>query len=228
MKTILLLHGAIGAKDQLAEIGDALKDIYDVHLLSFSGHGGEPYSNNPFSITEFAQDVLNYMLENSIEQTDIFGYSMGGYVGMYLAKHYPAKIGKLITLATKYHWDEAVAAKEAMMLDADKIAAKVPAFAEALAKRHAPNDWKEVLERTKEMLTKMGANNPLKQEDYAAIQHEVLVLLGDRDKMITLDETYRVYQSLPNAQMAMLALTGHPIEQTDTKHLAYMIKRFIA
>src|SRR6478672_5186908 len=104
MQHLLLLHGAIGAKDQLQPLANALKDKYTLHTINFSGHGGEAFPNEPFSMELFANDVLHYMQQNNIEQVNIFGYSMGGYVAMYLAKHHPQKINKLITLATKFHW----------------------------------------------------------------------------------------------------------------------------
>jgi esterase/lipase len=50
MKDILLLHGAIGAKDQLQPLADALKDRYIVHTLNFSGHGGEAFAKEDISI----------------------------------------------------------------------------------------------------------------------------------------------------------------------------------
>jgi pimeloyl-ACP methyl ester carboxylesterase len=226
MKTLLLLHGAIGAQDQLQPLKELLSAHYNVQTLSFSGHGGNAFSEDGFSIARFSVDVLNYLNDNKIEQADVFGYSMGGYVAMYLAKQHPARVGRIITLATKFHWDEPTAQKECGMLDAEKIAAKVPAFAAALAQRHSPNDWKELMNRTKDMLIAMGNDNPLKLEDYKAIENPSLIMLGDRDKMITLDETLAVYKTLPNAQMAMLPDTQHPIEQVDVQHLAYMIQRF--
>lgn len=226
MKTLLLLHGAIGAQDQLQPLKALLSAQYNVHTLSFSGHGGNAFPEGDFSIARFSIDVLNYLNDNDIAQCDVFGYSMGGYVAMYLAKQQPERVGRIITLATKFHWDEPTAQKECGMLDANKIEAKVPAFAAALAKRHAPNNWKEVLNRTKDMLLAMGKDNPLKVEDYATITNPSLIMLGDRDKMITLEETLAVYKALPNAQMAMLPDTQHPIEQVDAQHLAYMIQRF--
>lgn len=227
MKTLLLLHGAIGAQDQLQPLKELLSAHYNVHTLSLSWHGGNAFPEDDFSIARFSVDVLNYLNNNNIQQCDVFGYSMGGYVAMYLAKQQPERIGRIVTLATKFHWDEPTAQKECGMLDADKIEAKVPAFAAALAKRHAPNNWKEVLNRTKDMLMAMGKDNPLKAEDYATITNPSLIMLGDRDKMITLEETLAVYKALPNAQMAMLPDTQHPIEQVDAQHLAYMIQRFV-
>lgn len=227
MQTLLILHGAIGASDQLIPIAEALSDTYKVHTLDFSGHGGKPYATEPFSIQLFAADVLAYMEAEQLEKVSIFGYSMGGYVGMYLAKHHPEQVDKIVTLATKFHWDEETAAKEIKMLNADKIAAKVPAFAATLEKRHAPNDWKEVLQRTADMLIAMGKDNPLRMEAYSGIEHPAMILIGDRDKMITLEETVNVYRALPNAQMGMLPHTHHPIEQVNKEYLLYYIRQFI-
>jgi pimeloyl-ACP methyl ester carboxylesterase len=227
MQNLILLHGAIGASDQLTELAARLSDSYSVFTLDFSGHGGRSFPEGAFSIEHFAGNVLNFMDEKSIETTSIFGYSMGGYVGMYLAKHHPRRISKLVTLATKFYWDEATAAGEVKMLDADKIQAKVPAFAKALEARHAPNDWKEVLQNTANMLHALGQRNCLELEDYREISTPCLVMLGDRDKMITLQETIDVSKTLPNAGVAMLPNTSHPIEQVNPDTLSFFIKSFV-
>ena len=67
----------------------------------------------------------------------------------------------------------------------------------------------------------------LQFQDYAAINIPVLLLLGDRDKMITLEETIAVFNQLPNAQMAMLPGTPHPIEQVDISLLSFLIEKFL-
>ena len=76
-------------------------------------------------------------------------------------------------------------------------------------------------------MLELGQHNPLKPEDYATIATPALVLLGDRDKMVSLDETLAVYRALPNARMGMLPGTPHPIEQVSTGMLAFFIKDFI-
>lgn len=227
MENLIILHGAIGAADQLAGLSQLLEAGYNVHTVNFSGHGGVAMPKAPFSIKLFAEDVLKEMDENGITTASFFGYSMGGYVAMYLAKYYPERVHKIITLATKFHWDEETAQREVKMLDAEKIAQKLPDFAAALEKRHAPNDWKQVLNNTKEMLISLGADNPLKEADYTTITQPALVLLGDRDKMVSLDETVAVYKVLPNAQLGILPATPHPIEQVDKELLSYHISRFI-
>ena len=228
MHPLLIFHGAIGAKDQMQALADALKENCIVHTLNFSGHGGEPFPDKDFSIPLFAGEVLNYLQQNKIERVNIFGYSMGGYVAMFLAKHHPELVGRIITLATKFYWDEAVAAKEVKMLDAEIILQKVPEFAEQLRVRHLPNDWKMVLDKTKEMLLQLGQQNTLQLTDYKNILADCLLLLGDKDKMVTVDETIAVQKALPNADFKLLPGTPHPIEQVDTTMLASVITDFLS
>lgn len=226
MHHLLLLHGAIGAADQFQPIATALEKDYNIHTLNFSGHGGADMAD-VFSIDRFAEDIARYIEENKLEKVSIFGYSMGGYVALHLAKHRPELVNRVVTLATKFHWDEATAVKEVGMLNAEVIEQKIPKFAETLQNRHYPNNWKTVLGKTADMLHAMGQDNPLKIEEYAAINIPVLVLLGDRDKMITLEETVAVYKALPNAQMGILPNTPHPIEAVNKDALCFMIQQFV-
>lgn len=227
MEQVLLLHGAIGSKEQLETLKQKLAGSFIVHSLNFSGHGTDTDTGTPFSIGLFASEVIAFLEKHSIKSIHIFGYSMGGYVAVYLAKHFPERTGKIITLATKFTWDEDIAAREVKMLNAAKIEEKLPDFAAALQQRHGPDNWKTVLEKTAAMLAAMGKDNPLKTVDYAGIQKPVLLLLGDRDKMVSLEETVEVYKNLPTAQLAVLPNTAHPVEVVNTDRLANEIRTFL-
>lgn len=221
--SLLILHGAIGASRQLRAIAAQLSAQYEVHLFDFPGHGGKELPEAPFSIQLFADAALEYIEVHRLQQLTIFGYSMGGYVAMYLAKHHPQYITRVITLGTKFHWDEATAAREIKMLDSTAITAKVPDFAAILADMHAPNDWKLILQRTADMLMAMGRDNPLKPDDYKDIKTDALIMLGDRDKMVTLEETVATYKALPEAKMAILPGTPHPVEKVTPSLLAFFL-----
>lgn len=225
MKNLLILHGAIGSKSQFSSIASLLDNQFDIHLLNFSGHGGEAFREN-FNISQFADDVLTYLKLNKIESIDIFGYSMGGYVALYLAKNHPEKVNKIITLGTKLSWTPDIAAKETKMLDADKIEEKIPAFAAILKDRHHPNDWKTVLEKTANMMIEMGNKNVLKDEDFKLIQHTVKMLLADNDEMVSKVETNHVAQLLPHATFELLPNSKHPIEKVDIDALSKIIRAF--
>ena len=216
MTEILILHGALGTKDQFFPLKNALGDKFKVHTLNFQGHGGNPIEGK-FTIEAFAEDVLDYLDANTIESINIFGYSMGGYVALYLAQKYPLKVGKIFTLATKFLWTPEIAQHEIKKLDSGKIAEKVPAFANLLQQRHSPADWKEVLAETAEMMTMLGKTKAL---DYSTIHHDVLVGVGDCDEMVTIEETISVFRELPNSKLIVLPQTPHPIEKVSIQRLA--------
>jgi pimeloyl-ACP methyl ester carboxylesterase len=214
MKAILLLHGALGAKSQLEPIRETLEQKgHVVYSINFSGHNGIPFNENGFGIDVFAADVLNLMEQHQLDTVDIFGYSMGGYVALWLAHRSPARVGEIITLGTKFDWDPASARREVAKMDPDKILDKVPAFARILEHRHAPNDWRELLRRTADMMTGLGEAPLLTNEILRSIHHPVTVYLGDRDDMA--DRTYseQVASMLPNGKFILLDNTPHPIEK---------------
>jgi esterase/lipase len=227
MEDLILLHGAIGAKDQLKLLEESLNNKFNVHNFNFSGHGGKPMLEK-FSIEDFAKEVLEYIDQKQIESANIFGYSMGGYVALYLAKNYPDKVKKVFTLGTKFLWTAEIAQKEIKMLNANKIIEKLPAFAKTLENRHQPNDWKMVLQKTSDMMVELGNRNVLQQEDFKEIEQAVTIAIGDKDNMVTLDETINVYRNLPNANLIVFPNTQHPIEKVDLKKLSNEILIFFA
>lgn len=227
MQPIILLHGALGSKDTMQPLTQTLHDTGQVLTFNFSGHGGAPFPSAPFTIPLFAEEIRTFMNAHGIEKAHLFGYSMGGYAALYLAKYHPDMVASVVTLATKLYWDEQVAAKEVGMLNADKIKQKLPAFAAELEKRHQPNDWTILLEKTKELLLGLGKQNTLQMADYTSITTSVLLLLGDRDKMVGLEETVAVYKALPNAQLGVLPGTPHPLEQVNAAVPGNLIRDFI-
>ncbi len=227
MMKLLILHGALGSAGQLQPLADQFAQNYDVTILGFNGHGTLPLTRGQFSIQSFAGDILNYLSQHQISEVNILGYSMGGYVAMYLARHYPEKVSKVITLATKYHWSPEIAEREVKMLDADKIMSKIPDYAQVLEHRHTAIGWQTVLAKTVEMMLAMGQDNPLTTADFAKITCKCLVMLGDKDKMVSLTETLDVYHALPNAQLCILPGTAHPIEQVDLELLCSITHKFL-
>jgi pimeloyl-ACP methyl ester carboxylesterase len=224
MNPILLLHGALGSKLQLEPLKKLLETKgRTVYSINFSGHSGKPVEQEEFGIELFAQDVFEFMKRESIEEVDIFGYSMGGYVALWFAHLHPQRAGKLITLGTKYDWSPQSAEKETSKLDPENILLKVPAFARILEHRHAPNDWKELLGKTKTMMISLGNNPLLNKENLNLINHPTTILLGDEDDMADRDFSKKVAAWLPKGKFKLLESTPHPIEKVNLDRLVSLI-----
>lgn len=226
MKPILLLHGVLGSKSQFSAITEMLAGSYKVFAFDFTGHGANPLPEEQFTIETFAQDIAVYMQANGLDGVDIFGYSMGGYAALYASAAGMINAGRIFTLATKFEWTTEIAAREAKMLDAEKIRQKVPAFAEELAARHGSSKWEALLEMTREMMLELGRNNLLNSDMRARVKNEILVSIGDRDKMVSLEETIAAYRAMDNSSLLVFPNTEHPIERVDSKRLTHEIKNF--
>lgn len=225
MKKLLLLHGAIGAASQFDKLKEELKDEYEIYTLNFSGHGGEKITDEKFSIELFADNVLKFLEENKLENIDVFGYSMGGYVALYIAAKYPGKMNRIFTTATKFAWDEETSLNESRMLNPQKIEEKIPAFAKSLEKRHSPADWKTVLNKTAAMMVDLGKKPVLTDDILEKIENEVLVSVGDKDTMVSIEETANAAGKLKNGRLFIFPDTEHPIEKMDVKIISPEIKK---
>lgn len=223
MKKLILLHGALGAQSHFNELAEELSKSFEVYTLNFDGHGGKE-SSDDFSIELFSQNLLDFIGENSLEQASIFGYSMGGYVALNAALLSPNKIGRIITLGTKFDWSLESAEKEVKMLNPTIIEEKIPQFAEKLKQEHQPQDWKLVMTKTAKMMLGMGNGLCINDKNFSKIEQDIILGIGSLDNMVSVDETARIAELLPNSKLVKLEGVKHPIDRIETAVLVNYIK----
>ncbi|MDY8138165.1 alpha/beta hydrolase [Aquimarina sp. 2201CG5-10] len=223
---IVLLHGALGNKKQLEPLKNILSDHYNVYTLDFEGHSGKS-TDKEFLIELFAENVLDFFEENRIEKAHIFGYSMGGYVGLRFAKENPILVDKIVTLGTKFNWTIEAAQRETKMLNPDVILEKVPGFARMLEETHSADNWKSVLVKTANMMTGLANGKKMTDQDIGEISHKTLIGIGDLDKMVTIKESENTVGVLPNGILKVIKGFQHPIEKNDQHKLAEIIVSFL-
>jgi esterase/lipase len=220
-----MLHGALGSKEQFVELEEILGGKFRVHTLNFSGHGRRPSHHHAFTIQNFSHEVLDWMNEHYIKTIDVFGYSMGGYVALWLARFYPDRVGRIFTLGTKLKWNEEEAEKELKMLNPEKVLEKVPAFAQSLEERHGEHEWKSLMSKTA-LLMKDLAHTHLTEQDFIKISHHVLLGRGEQDNMVTFEETDYVHHLLKNSEFRSYENVVHPIEKVPVELLQTEFERF--
>ncbi len=221
---LLLLHGALYESRVFNPLLERLRER-ECEAIAFDlpGHGTADFPEDAFSIEHFGRFVLEELNRRDIERVVIFGYSMGGYIALWLARHYPERVASLLTLGTKMAWTREGAAREVEMLDADLIESKVPAFGETLRGRHGADRYRELLARTATMMTNLGAAPEVTPEDLEQISQPVRMMVGDRDRMVSIEETADAYRHLQNGELAVLPSTHHPLERADATMLARVI-----
>lgn len=222
---LILLHGALGSKDQFSALTKELNTQFQIHTLNFEGHGGLP-AKRDYSMDHFAENLLELIAEKHLSKANIFGYSMGGYVALKLAISHPDKVNRIMTMGTKFAWTPESARQEAGRLNPTIIEEKLPQFAKQLENRHAPLDWHQVLSKTVKMMVNLGNGEALKPEDFSKVRCPVLLTVGGNDQMVSREETTDAAKAIPNAEFHLFEKFSHPLERIDVQILARKIKEF--
>lgn len=216
MKHLLLLHGALGTAASFNNWKPLLAQQFNVHTLTFRGHGLNPGILSDSFFDDFCEDIINYLDVNHIEQADIFGYSMGGYAALYTALKHPNRVGRIMTLNTKFNWSVDTVGKETALLDPVKINAKVPAFAQQLMKLHGVDYWETMLDNTRQLMEQLAHQPLLTASNLNQLTQRVLIGFCDQDHTASVTENLFVTQQLPNAGLLVMPFTPHPLEKVST------------
>jgi pimeloyl-ACP methyl ester carboxylesterase len=197
MKTpLILLHGALSNASQLTPLQQALADKFEVHNLDFPGHQKNAPYKGAIDVQTLTAFVLDYIEQYQLEAPHLFGYSLGGYLALNLARLHPQKVGRVYTQATDFFWTSEFAQKNIAHLNADKMLEKVPAFAQALRQTFGDDYWRVVLDKTKDMMQRLGDNDLLPEGALRNITNPVVVALGEQDKLVNKAASQAVANSL--------------------------------
>ena len=163
---------------------------FRVIAIDTRGHGQTPRGEAPFTIRQFAEDLLAFMDRIGIEKAHILGFSDGGNIAMLFAMAHPERVGKLIL--------------DGANLDASGVKWKIQIQIE-IGYRMARLFAKKSPEARKnaEMLGLMVNDPNVKPEELAQIQNPTLVMAGDKD-MIKDSHTRLIAQSIPGAELAII------------------------
>ncbi len=225
MIALVHCHGATGAAQQFQPLIHELHD-YANFAFDFEGHGESQPTDRPFRIEHFAENLQHFIEHHQLALARIVGYSMGGYVALWLAAHRPELIHSILTLGTNLRWSVDHAERQVRFLNADKMFEKVPAYARELELRHSRAGWRTVLEKTAEMMLDLGAQPRLGSEQYADVKCPVRYGIGDSDSMVSLDETLEAHRATANSQLYVLPATEHPLDRVRMPLLATVIRDF--
>src|SRR5205085_6473059 len=100
-RAIVVLHGANGCAREMEPLAAPLRAYGRVIVHDLPGHGGRELPDR-MSIEGSAADVIARLDREGIGRAFIVGYSLGGYLAVYLARHHPARVLGACGLGVKY------------------------------------------------------------------------------------------------------------------------------
>ncbi len=225
MTPLILLHGATGSASQFQPLVHELRDFVN-YAFDFEGHGASQPTEREFRIEYFAENLRYIIQHHDLAPARIVGYSMGGYVALWLAAHEPDLIHSIITLGTNLAWNPTHAHQQVRYLNPDTMLEKVPDYAAELQARHSACDWRLVLAKTANMMLDLGEQPRLNDEVFKRIRCRVRYGVGDRDRMVSFHETMEAYRATPASELYVLPGTEHPLERVQASRWAAQIRDF--
>ena len=187
---LILLHGNGENCDYFAGQIDEFAQYYHVYALDTRGHGKTPRGDTPFTIRQFADDLLAFMDAHSIDKAHVLGFSDGGNIAMIFAMKYPERVLRLILDGANL---DAKGVKPSIQIPIEigYRFAKMFAKKSAEARKHA------------ELLGLMVNDPNVRPEELSAITAKTLVIAGNKD-MIKESQTRLIASSIRDSQLVIL------------------------
>jgi len=96
-EVLILLHGnGEDCSYFVHQMGTFAAAGFHVVALDTRGHGLTPRGTAPFSIRQFADDLLGFMDQHGIGKAHLLGFSDGGNIALVFALTFPERVNKLI------------------------------------------------------------------------------------------------------------------------------------
>jgi len=187
---MILLHGNGENLEYFRNQIEYFGRFYRVIAIDTRGHGKSPRGEKPFTITQFAEDLYDFMVLKGIQKAIILGFSDGGNIALNFALKHLDMVEKLILNGANLT-PEGVKRYVQITIE---IGYKI---ASVFAKRSI-NAKKNV-----EILGLMVNEPNIKPEELKKINVPTLVIAGSKD-MIKTSHTKLIYESLPNARLEIL------------------------
>ncbi len=215
---LLLLHGGLfNIGLQFGNVLPALAQTRQVIAADFQGHGRTGDIDRPLTSAYLASDVVGLLQHFGAPQVDVFGFSVGGAVALYLAIKHPGLLHKLIVSSASFHphGDRSENAEAVGEMTVDMIAG-TPMEQDYLAKSPNPH-------RLQDLLDKLGTFDEgftgWSDAEIKGIAAPTLITVGDCD-MVTLEHAVRFlrlrggdvngdFVGVPASQLAVFPGTTH-------------------
>lgn len=95
---LLLIHGFLGSMEQWDYLETGLSTHYSLLKIDLPGHGNSPEFSITYTLESLTLLIDQILIDEHIENIDILGHSMGGYLGSAYAKARPEKVSSLTLL----------------------------------------------------------------------------------------------------------------------------------
>jgi 4,5:9,10-diseco-3-hydroxy-5,9,17-trioxoandrosta-1(10),2-diene-4-oate hydrolase len=232
--SVILIHGLGASADiWVHNVGPLAKQhrVYVPDLIGFGRSDGPGPSFSPLDYNRFLDDFMNIL---SIERASLVGQSLGGGIVLHYALQFPQKVSKLVVVGSAGLGREVIWTLRLMSLPWIGELLSYPSrkgvelfFKFAVGNRAVitkdfvelyynyfsrPGFRKFFLQILRLIVNMRGAREemlvPIMNNLYKITQ-PVLIIWGDKDRVLPLNHGYFAKEKLPNARLKIMEGCGH-------------------
>jgi len=199
---LIFLHGYTLSSRMWTFIADFQKE-YEVYIIDLTGHGKSDGFTEDLSIRSVAKDLESLLEYLQLDTVKAVGFSYGGDVLFQLAIINPTILESMITIGAVGTWD----------------VHNHPHYLQAFTFENKDNfPWMNAYHSNETQiraLFEQFKNYTVRVNDTELknIQTDVMLLFGDDDEGIQLEEAFRARKYLPNSDLWILPNQTHSVHE---------------
>jgi 3-oxoadipate enol-lactonase len=242
-RPLVLLHGLGGDVGFWAAEMEVWAQTFRVIAIDLRGSGATPPSPGGHTMADLADDVVAVLDDAGINTADVLGFSMGGNVALALALAHPRRVGRLVLASTfacmniqaRLFLDAVLRTYEQnrqpdqmfrliypwlFSIDflADPANGAFLVDAEGAPDDQPFEDWRALY---------LAQQRFDVRQDLDEIGAPTLVVIGDQDRLVSLDDARELSDGLAEARLAELPGAGHLTNVETPEEFRRLVEQFL-
>ena len=228
-KDLIMLPGWGHDVSSFWPVVDLLKDNLTLWLLDLPGFGRSDPPPQTWTLENYAEEIAKFIKDQKIKKPVLLGHSFGGSVVIKLTSKYPNLVSKLILEASS-----GIRPKPTLLNRAYSLIAKtLKLFPNLLNFKERIRNWfykmigsdyltTDLLKKTFQKVIRQDLSEEAKK-----IDRETLIIWGEDDKTLPLEQGEKLYQLIKNSRLEVLENCGHAPHIKNPYLFTNYVKDFI-
>lgn len=232
---LLLLHGGTLNLNSWSPQIVAFSQHFRVIALDSRGHGRTRNPSDTMTYRLLADDTVAFIHALSLDRPFICGYSDGGQIALEMGMHYPHLARGYVMGGACYRWPDTyfawakgIGMENPGVVNLEQVERDHPDFVARLRDQQdtfqGPDYWKTYLRHVSIMWLA-----PLNYTagDLQQISEPTLIVLGDHDQFVPVEQAVTFYRQIPSAELAIVPGVDHALPWEKADLFAQVILDFL-
>lgn len=200
------------------------------HIILFNNKGvGSSAGKTPDSVSDMAEDAVDFINALGYQKVDMVGFSLGGFIAQDIATNHPALVRKIVLAGTGPIGSEGITNLESVIQEGLKDGPEKAlinlfftktesgisagqAFMKRLQsrtnERDTPANNETVGAQAKAIITH-GYHKDVDYKKLQGIHHPVLIVNGTHDLIVPTINSHTLSQNIPDSKLIIWSNAGH-------------------